>query len=241
MSLKYPDSKIFVEYLDISSLSSIDDFQLAIDKQYQKVDIFINNAGVYNLPTQNSIDGYEMHFAVNTLGNYYLAKKIVFDLKPNAKMIFTSSIAYNFSKIDFNDIQSTHIKNKLKIYAISKRIMTFNAIHLKNQLEEHNICVNIAHPGISATQLFKKGAKFSLSKLAYPLMKVIFHNPNKASLAIIKSIFVKTSESEWIGPRGLFHIWGYPKVYKLAKSMYKQELYTKVNEITENMIIKHAL
>ena len=33
--LKYPDGKIYIEYLDISSLSSIDKFQLEIDRKYQ--------------------------------------------------------------------------------------------------------------------------------------------------------------------------------------------------------------
>ena len=86
--LKYPDAKIYIEYLDVSSLESIDKFQLEIDKKYQKADIFINNSGVYHLPKSLSKDGYEIHFATNTLGNYYLAKKILYDLKENAKINF---------------------------------------------------------------------------------------------------------------------------------------------------------
>ena len=80
---------------------SIDKFQLEIDKKYPKADIFINNAGVYHLPKSLSKDGYEIHFATNTLGNYYLAKKIIYDMKVNSKMIFVSSLAANFNSIDF--------------------------------------------------------------------------------------------------------------------------------------------
>ena len=111
MILKHPDAKIYIEYLDISSLESIDNFQLEIDKKYPKVDIFINNSGVYHLPKSLSVDGYEIHFATNTLGNYYLAKKIIFDMKVNSKMIFVSSLAANFNDIDFKDVQSLHCKN----------------------------------------------------------------------------------------------------------------------------------
>ena len=100
--LKYPDAKIYVEYLDISDLESIDKFQLEIDKKYPKADIFINNAGVYHLPKSLSKDGYEIHFATNTLGNYYLSKKILYDMKENAKMVFVSSLSANFFKINFN-------------------------------------------------------------------------------------------------------------------------------------------
>ena len=113
--LKYPDAKIYIEHIDISSLESIDNFQLEVDRKYQKADIFINNSGVYHLQKSLSKDGYEMHFATNTLGNYYLAKKIIYDLKENAKMIFVSSLAANFYKINFSDFQSLHTKNKMKV------------------------------------------------------------------------------------------------------------------------------
>ena len=48
-------------------------------------------------------------------------------------------------------------------------------------------------------------------------MKIVFHSPRKAALNIIKGIFVETSENEWIVPKGLFGVWGYPKVAKMKK------------------------
>ena len=35
--LKHPDAKIFIEHIDISSLESIDNFQLEVDRKYQYV------------------------------------------------------------------------------------------------------------------------------------------------------------------------------------------------------------
>jgi NAD(P)-dependent dehydrogenase (short-subunit alcohol dehydrogenase family) len=131
MLLKYPNAYIYVEYLDISNLQSIDDFQLAIDAKYQKIDIFINNSGIYHQNSSLSKDGYEIHFATNTLGNYYLSKKIIFDLKYHSKMVFVSSLAANYSEIDFSDIESLHVKNKMKIYGNSKSIMTMSSLKLK--------------------------------------------------------------------------------------------------------------
>ncbi len=128
--LKYPDAKVYVEYLDLSDLESIDKFQLEIDKKYPKADIFINNAGVYHLPKSISKDGYEIHFATNTLGNFYLSKKILYDMKENAKMVFVSSLSANFFKINFEDVQQLHCNNKMKVYAVSKRFMIANTLSL---------------------------------------------------------------------------------------------------------------
>ena len=238
--LKHPDAKIYIEHIDISSLESIDNFQLEVDRKYQKADIFINNSGVYHLQKSLSKDGYEMHFATNTLGNYYLAKKIIYDLKENAKMIFVSSLAANFYKINFSDFQSLHTKNKMKVYGISKRIMMANAITLKNSLENSSIDVNITHPGICATELFTKSHSKLFNIFVYPLMKIVFHSPKKAALNIIKAIFVETDENEWVAPRGLFGAWGYPKVLKIKKIICDENIREQVSDITADMISRHC-
>ena len=240
MLLKYPTGKIYIEYLDLSDLESIDKFQLEIDKKYPKADIFINNAGVYHLPKSLSKDGYEIHFATNTLGNFYLAKKILYDLKENAKMVFVSSLSANFYKINFNDVQSSHCHNKMKVYAISKRFMMANTLSLKQSLKNSPIDVNIVHPGVCATELFTKSHSKLFNLVVYPLMKLIFHSPRKAALNIIKGIFIETDNNEWIVPRGIFEVWGYPKIAKMKKIIYNQESIDQAVCVTNDMITKHC-
>ena len=238
--LKYPDAKIYVEYLDLSDLESIDKFQLEVDKKYPKADIFINNAGVYHLPKSLSKDGYEIHFATNTLGNFYLAKKILYDMKENAKMVFVSSLSANFFKINFEDVQQLHCKNKMKVYAVSKRFMIANALSLKQTLANHSIDLNIVHPGVCATELFTKSHSKLFNLIVYPLMQLIFHSPKKASLNIVKGLFVETKENEWIVPGGLFGVWGYPKIEKMKKILYDNEVIEQASSVTNDMITKYC-
>ena len=230
----YPNGVIDIESLDISDLNSIDNFQYEIDCKYPKIDYFINNAGVYSLPHGFSKQGYEIHFATNALGNYYLAKKIIFNLKTNATMIFTSSISYNFNKINFNDFEGIHYRNGIKRYGLTKRIMTFNTLHLKNTLEGNQLAINLVHPGICATELFTKTKSKIYRYLAYPFMKFMFHNSSKAALSIISGLFTETRFNEWIGPRFL-GIWGLPKVSKLSKKIAMNNI-NKVHGITEIML-----
>ena len=238
--LKYPNAKIYIEYLDVSSLESIDNFQLEIDKKYPKADIFINNSGVYLLPKQITKEGHEIHFATNALGNYYLAKKIIFDLKENAKMVFVSSLSANFYKINFKDFQSLHVKNKTKIYALSKTIMMANTIGIKNEIG-NGIDINIVHPGVCATELFSKSHSKFFMKIIYPIMKLVFHSPKKAALTIIKGLFSETKTNEWITPGGLFEVWGYPKVSKMKKSLYSPNIVNQTETITNDIIGRYLL
>ena len=238
--LKYPDAKVYVEYLDLSDLESIDKFQLEVDKKYPKADIFINNAGVYHLPKSLSKDGYEIHFATNTLGNFYLAKKILYDMKENAKMVFVSSLSANFFRINFEDVQQLHCKNKMKVYAVSKRFMIANALSLKQTLSNHSIDLNIVHPGVCATELFTKSHSKLFNLIVYPLMQLIFHSPKKASLNIVKGLFVETKENEWIVPGGLFGVWGYPKIEKMKKILYDIEVIEQASSVTNDMITRYC-
>lgn len=228
-----------IEYLDVSDLASIDAFQLEIDKKYPKIDILINNAGILNAFEKTSKQGYEMHFAANALGNYYLTKKLLFDLKDNAKIINTSSISYNFNKINFNDFEGIFYRNSIKRYGLTKRIMTFNTLWLKDSLKDTNLMFNLVHPGICATELFIKNKAF-IYKMFYPLMKLFFHSEDKAALSIVKGIFTETRFNEWIGPR-ILNIWGYPKISLLNKKVCDLKTIIKVNEITENLIKKHLI
>ena len=192
------------------------------------------------MPKSLSKEGYEIHFATNTLGNYYLAKKILYDLKENSKMIFVSSLSANFYKIDFSDFQSSHCKSKMKIYALSKRFMIANTVAFKKSLTGHSIDVNIVHPGVCATELFTKSHSKLFNIIVYPLMKLLFHSPKKASLNIIKGLFIETKENEWIVPGGLFGVWGYPKIAKMKKNLYEKEVIEQAYSVTNNMIIKHC-
>ena len=239
MLLKYPDAIIDVLYIDLSDLASIDNFQLAIDSKYHKADIFINNCGVYHLPKSLSKDGYEIHFATNALGNYYLTKKIVYDMKMNSKMIFVSSLSANFYRLDFNDIECLHCKNRMRVYGNSKSIMTTNCVGFKEEFVNNNIDINIVHPGICATELFEKSHSKFFMAVVYPLMKFLFHSPKKAALTIIAGIFTQTKKNEWIGPRGPFSYYGYPKVKKLNKKLCNEELVKKLDVILSGMIKKH--
>ena len=229
---QFPNANISILELDVSSKKSIDKFLLNINN-YPKIDIFINNAGVYHLNSTLSVDGYEIHFATNALGNYYISNKIVNNLNDSASMVIVGSIAYKYVNVDLNDVEGIKIASKFKKYANTKRILTANVCKLKRKYSNYNI--NLVHPGICATELFQKANSNILLKLAYPFMKLIFISPAKAALSLIAGIEMKTKINEWIGPR-VFSVWGYPKKSKLHKRVINEKFENNLEFIMEDML-----
>lgn len=58
----------------------------------------------------------------------------------------------------------------------------------------------------------------------------------KASLSILKGIDSDyTSLTKWVGPRGLFHLWGYPKIYDLRKNLLNLNENLKIFNLTNEI------
>ena len=152
-------------------------------------------------------------------------------------MVFinTASISYHYH--DFNyDIQGRNIDSRIKRYGFLKRLLIMET----NYLREKGIRCYLAHPGISYTGLFSKEnsayPKFVLSLIRLP-MKLLFMSPDKASLSLIESSCLHPdSTHEYLGPRGLFHSWGYPGFQKLSDKLFDEKECAYLDEKTDEYI-----
>ncbi|GLG92429.1 WW domain-containing oxidoreductase [Gryllus bimaculatus] len=86
--------------LDLASLKSIRQFTDSVLKDFPKIHVLINNAGVY-FPLsaeQKTTDGFEIHLGVNHLGHFLLTNLLLPKLKesaPSRVVIVTSSLYEN--------------------------------------------------------------------------------------------------------------------------------------------------
>lgn len=109
-------------YVDFASLSSIRSVSNNIIKEYNQIDILINNAGVFKRKYTASVDGYEMTFAVNYLAPFLLTNLLLTLLKnaTSSRIINLSSELYRKGKIDMENIPPKGKYNGNKAYADSK-------------------------------------------------------------------------------------------------------------------------
>ena len=214
---KYPNIKIQILTLDLFDMNSVKVFICKL-KQI-KIDILILNSAVYNVPRKTSSAGFDNIFQINFVSQYYIVKQMLPTLRKikDSKVVVIGSIAHNYSKANFDDVQFLKSAKSSKVYGNSKRYLMFS---LKQLFLDSPVKLSIVHPGVTLTQMTNHYPKI-INWLVKLGIKLLFPNPEKACLSIISGVFDDTQESEWIGPKR-HDIWGYPKKKKL-KSYSKKE------------------
>jgi len=188
------------------------------------VDVFIHNAGAYDIPRHKTSIGYDNVFQINFISPYYIIRTLMPSLRERGgRAVIVSSIAHNYSKIDVEDIDFSTRKASSKVYGNAKRYLTFSLYELFRGESEASLAVT--HPGISLTGITAHYPKLIFAIIKYP-MKVIFMSPEKACLSILRGVFEKTEYCRWIGPRFL-DVWGFPKNKKLdtCKAREREQIF----------------
>ncbi len=230
--IKEYSNEVEVYYLDYSSKKSVDDiYEILISK---KIDVFFNNAGIYHQPLK-LVNNFDITFFVNFLMPAYLEEKLI-SVNQSLKIINTGSISYRYLRLNSNDLLKLKENNRTLRYANSKRlIMLYSLIKRK---EGKNFL--LAHPGISTTNLFNAKNK-AYPKIFYifitPIMKIIFMNPSKAALSLLKGVDVSNLDNtKWVGPRGLFHARGYPSIQDIKEGLLDEVNNTNLVGLVTNIV-----
>lgn len=234
--LTHPSCAVDFIELDLSNLNSVNS---CIDKikEYNGIDILINNAGVYNIPVKTLDSGYNNIFQINHLYTYYLTKQLLPELEKNenSTCITLGSVAHNYSKLNPNDIDfSTHTKSS-KIYGNSKRFLMFSLYEL---FENSPVNLSIVHPGVTLTNMTNHYPK-AINWLVKIGIKLFFPSPQKATRSIMLGTSTLTPYHHWIGPK-IFNVWGNPKLSKLSTCTQNES--KQIFDITEkiyNKITQH--
>lgn len=171
--------ELVIKLLDLASLKSVRSFCDEILKEEPKIDVLINNAGIYQCPYTQTEDGFEMQFGVNHLGHFLLTNLLLDLLKRSApsRIIVVSSKLYKYGEINFDDLNSEKSYDKAFAYSRSKLANLLFTLELSRKLEETGVTVNALTPGIVRTNL---GRHVYIPMLVKPLF-------NLASWAFFKS------------------------------------------------------
>ena len=132
---------------DFSSLNEVRKLADDLKKEYQAIDVLINNAGVGFADERISKDGYELRFAVNYLAPFLLTYLLLPELKKDAPSRIVNVSSAGQSPINFNDIMMEKSFNATQAYCQSKLALIMFTIDLAEKLKDENITVNSLHPG----------------------------------------------------------------------------------------------
>ncbi len=145
-----PDSSLDLCLVDMGEQSSIRKFSENLYVKYNRIDLIIHNAAVFNITQKEPIltkEGIENVWAINHLGPVLLDSLILDLLKKsnNGRIITISSqglLAKPFLKIDLDDPEFKNKKyNIVNAYYQSKRAQVMYTYWLADQLKDTNITV----------------------------------------------------------------------------------------------------
>ncbi|XP_039211125.1 dehydrogenase/reductase SDR family member 13-like [Crotalus tigris] len=149
------NSEVILMILDLANLNSVRTFAQIFLKSEPRLDILINNAGVFE-PGQTA-DGFDLAFQVNHLGHFLLTHLLLDRLKRCApsRVIILASNMHFFGKIDFQKIHKPveGIWQARKSYSNSKLANILHARELANRLEGTNVTCYAVHPGAVRTEI----------------------------------------------------------------------------------------
>ena len=188
----------------------------------ETVDIFIHNAGAYNIPRRRCATGFDNVFQINFASPYYIIKRLLPSLRDSSGgVVVVGSIAHNYSKTDPEDIDFHTRQRASRVYGNAKRYLMFSLYELFK--DEDKVSLAVTHPGISFTNITAHYPKLIFAIIKHP-MKVLFMRPKKACLSVLRGVFEPCGYHEWIGPR-LFDVWGLPKKKRLKTCTVEESRY----------------
>ncbi|KAI4802000.1 hypothetical protein KUCAC02_019864 [Chaenocephalus aceratus] len=168
--------EVVIKHLDLASLTSVRRFCEEIKEEESKVDVLINNAGLYQCPYTKTEDDFEMQLGVNHLGPVLLTHLLLDLLKSSApsRIVVVSSKLYKYGHINFDDLNSENNYNKAFCYSQSKLANLLFTLELARQLEGTGVTVNALTPGIVRTRLGRHVQIPFLAKPLFYLASLIF-------------------------------------------------------------------
>ena len=197
-----------------ADLSDIKSVKAALEVlKARRIDIFIHNAGAYDIPRYKTDDGYDNVFTINFISPYYITRELLPQLREvSGRVVVVGSIAHDYSVCDPADIDFSTRKRASKVYGNAKRFLMFATSELF--VDERAASLSITHPGITFTNITAHYPPLIFAIIKYP-MKLIFMKPRVAALSILRGVFEKTERDEWIGP-ARFNVWGRPRKKRIG-------------------------
>lgn len=149
--------------LDVTDRGHISAAAQFVEREYGKLDVLVNNAGVYLDHLGPDVELMRRSFEVNVFGAYALTEALLPLLKASAagRIVNQSSIFGSIATVAQDD--ALGIKAG-PFYSTSKAALNMLAVQLSARLKGTNVKVNAAHPGWVKTDLGGRGAEMEVEE-----------------------------------------------------------------------------
>lgn len=230
----HPGANVEVMELDLSDLDSVRRFAEAFRAKHSRLDLLINNAGIMVPPYGKTAQGFETQFGVNHLGHFALTGSLL-DLitnTPGSRIVTVSSMAHQFGKIQFSDLNWEKGYKAQPAYGQSKLANLLFTYELQRRLAAagKDTLAVAAHPGWTETGL-QEHAK------AIKFMNRFFGQ--EPLMGALPTLYAATESdvngAEYYGPSGFMEMNGPPKKVKSNRRSHDQNVAERLWNISEDL------
>lgn len=152
-----PNAELDTACADLSDLGAVARMAEKLKTRLPRLDVLLNNAGVYMRQRSLTANGAEMTIAVNHLAHFLLTLLLLPLLKQSGdpRVVTVSSVAHMSGRIDFDNLNGERGFDAYHAYANSKLANALFAFELARR--EPHIASNCLHPGVIDTKLLHAG------------------------------------------------------------------------------------
>jgi NAD(P)-dependent dehydrogenase (short-subunit alcohol dehydrogenase family) len=130
---------------DLSNIADVQKLADAVKSNHNKIDVLINNAGVFVIPNPITKDGYDARMMVNTIAPYHLTKLLLPLMDENARVVNLSSAAQ--STVTSDAFSKSARLTDGDAYAQSKLAITMWSIELASTFGDDAPAFIAVNPG----------------------------------------------------------------------------------------------
>ena len=133
---------------DLASFEQVREFGEAVLRDYDRLDVLINNADIASAPNGRALseDGHELIFQVNHLSHFLLTRMLLPRLLESAPSRIVNVSSGAQQPIDFDDVMLENGFSGGRAYAQSKLAQVLFTFDLAKELEGREVIVNALHP-----------------------------------------------------------------------------------------------
>jgi NAD(P)-dependent dehydrogenase (short-subunit alcohol dehydrogenase family) len=172
--------RVEVALADFSRLGDVRRLADVILAGHDRLDVLINNAGLFSPRYRLSADGIELTFAVNHLAPFLLTNLLLDRLKASAsaRIVTVASEAHRRNRIDIGDLTRPRDWTMMRAYGRSKLCNILFNRELASRLDPNEIVATCLHPGMVATGIGQRGG---LIELGWRVLKPFMISPEKGA------------------------------------------------------------
>ncbi len=233
----HPESRLELVELDLAWLDSVHRAAAELRDRFERIDLLVNNAGVFHTPRRQTSDGFEIRMGTNHLGHFaltgLLADRIV--AVEGARVVTVSSNAHRYrARIDFERFGREQGRSQSAAYGRSKLANLLFTHELQRRLESAGspAAALAAHPGWSETEILRdfRGIRF-----IQPLIRPMRNSAATGALATLRAATDPAAAGgEFYGPDGLFEMRGHPVLVGSSDRAHDIELQRQVWTASED-------